>query len=201
MFVVGVTGGIGSGKTAVTDEFKKHGINVVDSDVISRKVVEPGTPGLLALVNRYGQHILQPDLCLNRSALRTIIFDSQDERKWVESLLHPLIRQQTLADVSSSTSSYTLLSSPLLIESGQLSLVNRVLVVDVPEDIQVVRASLRDGVTKKNIRDIIQSQISREKRMAMADDILDNSGSIESILPAVAGLHQKYLEMAEPYVR
>ncbi|KEI72828.1 dephospho-CoA kinase [Endozoicomonas elysicola] len=194
-FTVGVTGGIGSGKTAVTNFFASKDITVVDADIAARVVVEPGKPALAGIAQRYGPDILVNDN-LDRRKLRTIIFDDADERKWLERLLHPIIREQIVHELSSAESSYAVLVSPLMLETNQHELVDRVLVVDVPESIQIERTMARDQMTEEQTRQILNSQIQREQRVAKADDIVDNSGSLDQLHHSLEKLHQFYLSLA-----
>ncbi len=194
-FTVGVTGGIGSGKTAVTDFFTSKDIKVVDADIAARVVVEPGKPALSEITKRYGPDILLNNT-LDRRKLRTIIFDDADERKWLEGLLHPLIREQISLELRSAESSYAVLVSPLMLETNQHELVDRVLVVDVPESIQIQRTMARDQMTEEQTRQILNSQIQREQRVAKADDLVDNSGSLNQLHQSLEKLHQFYLSLA-----
>ena len=196
MFVVGLTGGIGSGKSVVGKCFGALGINVVDADQASRKVVEPGSPALAAIARHFGEDILLEDGNMNRAAMRETIFKDPKEKDWLEKLLHPLINQWTRQQLELSTSPYAILESPLLLEMGQSTMVDRVLVVDVPEEIQIQRATARDSNSEEQIKSIIAAQISRDKRLARADDIIDNSGPQPELPHQVATLHQKYLELA-----
>ncbi len=195
--IVGLTGGIGSGKSLVSDMFSKKNIKIVDSDVVSRKVVEPGSRGLEKIVNRFGEEILDDNSFLDRKKLRKIIFSDQQEKKWLEELLHPLIREETISQLSTSFSAYSILSSPLLLETDTKLLTNLILVVDVSEDIQLNRATHRDRTTRDEIKKIINSQMDRKLRLEFADDVIDNSHSIEFTLNQVNKLHQKYLSFAE----
>lgn len=194
-FTVGVTGGIGSGKTAVTDFFTSKDIRVVDADIAARVVVEPGKPALTEITKRYGPDILLNNT-LDRRKLRTIIFDDADERKWLEGLLHPLIREQISLELRSAESSYAVLVSPLMLETNQHELVDRVLVVDVPESIQIQRTMARDQMTEEQTRQILNSQIQRAQRVAKADDLVDNSGSLNQLHQSLENLHQFYLSLA-----
>jgi len=198
MYVVGLTGGIGSGKSAVGNCFRDLGINVVDADQIARRVVEPGTPALAAIAEHFGNDILLADGTLNRAALRQKIFSDSAAKKWLESLLHPLIRDLTRTELESSNSPYAILESPLLIEMGQNATVNRVLVVDVPEEVQVERASARDDNSETQIRAIIAAQMSRQDRLAAADDVITNTCALEELPGLVAKLHDRYIELSNP---
>ena len=195
LFTVGITGGIGSGKSAVANYFAGQGICIVDADIIARSVVEPGTNALVAITERFGHDILTNGQ-LDRRKLRTIIFAAADKRRWLENLLHPLIEQQIIAQLSQATSRYAVLVSPLMLEIGQQALVDRVLVVDVPECIQIERTMTRDQMTEEQTRQILSSQISREQRLAKAHDIVDNSGTLAQLHQYLEPLHQRYLRLA-----
>ena len=195
LFTVGITGGIGSGKSAVADYFAGQGICIVDADIVARVVVEPGTKALAQITERFGNDILINDQ-LDRGKLRTIIFAAADERKWLENLLHPLIEEQIIDQLGQATSRYAVLVSPLMLEIGQQALVDRVLVVDVPEHIQIERTMSRDRMTEEQTRQILNSQISREQRLAKAHDVVDNSGSLAQLHQCLEPLHQRYLRLA-----
>ncbi|MET4695119.1 dephospho-CoA kinase [Endozoicomonas lisbonensis] len=195
--VIGVTGGIGSGKTAVTDYFAALGITVVDADLAARVVVEPGQPALEKIAQRH-QGILQAeDGSLDRRKLRDIIFASDSERVWLEQLLHPLIREQIITELKASVSPYSILASPLMIETNQHLLTDRVLVVDVPVELQIARTISRDNMTEEQTRSILAKQATREERREKADDIVDNSQSLEQLYPQLDKLHQQYLKLAK----
>lgn len=194
--IIGLTGGIGSGKSAVAELFIKEGITVVDADVAARRVVEPGSPALNAIAEHFGQDVLQADGCLDRAALRAIVFDNENERLWLEQLLHPAIGQWITEQLTNAQSPYAILESPLLLETSQHKMADRIIVVDVPEQVQIDRASARDGNTPEQIKAIIAAQMNRQARLEKADDVIDNSGSLESLVDPVATLHHKYLELA-----
>ena len=194
-FTVGVTGGIGSGKSAVADFFASKGVCIVDADIAARVVVEPGTRALAAIAEHFGGEILTNGQ-LDRRKLRAIIFARADERKWLENLLHPLIKEQIIALLSQATSSYAVLVSPLMLETGQQTLVDRVLVVDVPESVQIERTMARDQMTEEQTRQILNSQIDRTQRLAKAHDVVDNSGSLAQLHQSLEPLHQRYLRLA-----
>ncbi|WP_019604388.1 dephospho-CoA kinase [Teredinibacter turnerae] len=196
MFVVGLTGGIGSGKTTVSQRFEHHGIVVVDADTIAREVVAPGSEGLEKITARFGPEILLANGSLDRQALRKIIFSNESERHWLESLTHPLIRTQIEARIQAAPGPYAILSAPLLLESGHYN-VNRVLIVDLPVAEQVTRASARDNADRGMIEKIIASQMPRTERLKHADDIVDNAGSLEQTLSQVDALHLRYLQLAD----
>ncbi len=193
--IIGLTGGIGCGKTTISDEFARLGITIVDADVIARQVVEPGTPGLEQLIQRFGIDMLHPDGTLNRTALRNIIFTDPSLTQWVNALLHPLIRTKMLAQLKQSQSSYTILSVPLLFENNLDKLCDRVIVVDINHDTQIARITKRDSTTEENAEAIIKAQIDRPTRLKQADDIIDNSGSIKDSIEQVSQLHAFYTKM------
>jgi dephospho-CoA kinase len=196
MFVIGLTGGIGSGKSAAAKHFKRLGIEVIDADIAARKVVEKGSPALTKIVEHFGVETLNSDSTLNRAFLRTQIFKDPQERRWLEALLHPLIRTWIQQALSIAMEPYTILETPLLLETDQHLLVDRILVVDTPEELQIRRASNRDNNIKEQIRAIMKTQLPREERLDKADDILDNSGSLDHIERQVTELHHKYLALA-----
>jgi dephospho-CoA kinase len=199
--IIGLTGGIGSGKTAASDYFADQGITVVDADIVAREVVEPGEPAWLAIKARYGADVIQEDQSLNRAWLRQKVFAEPDERKWLEGQTHPRIRDRLIQQLRDATSPYTILVSPLLFESGQSTLVKRTLVIDVPVDTQVKRACSRDTNDEEQIRRIIAAQISREDRCSRADDVADNSGTLAQLHAQLEKLHHAYLTMATSTAR
>lgn len=201
MLVIGLTGGIGSGKTAASDFFAGKGITVVDADIIAREVVQPGETAWLAIKDRYGSDALQDDQSLNRAWLRQKVFSEPDERKWLESQTHPRIRDSIIQQLAAATSPYAILVSPLLFESGQHTLVNQTLVIDVPEETQVVRACSRDSNDEKQIRDIIAAQVPRKERCSRANNIADNSGTLVQLFTQLEQFHEAYLAMANSTMR
>lgn len=196
MFVVGITGGIGSGKSAVSDRFEALGIRVVDADLASRWVVEPGRPALARIAEHFGDDVLAADGSLDRAVLRRLVFADPGERRWLEALLHPLIAEEIRAALTAAESPYAILVSPLLIESGQTEFVDRVLVVDVPEAVQIERTMARDDNDEAQVRSIIAAQIDRPSRLARADDVIDNDGGLDALDARVAELHHRYLELS-----
>jgi dephospho-CoA kinase len=195
-YIVALTGGIGSGKSTVANAFANFGVPLVDADIIARQMVEPGMPALAAIASRYGKTILQADGSLNRAALREKIFSEPQEKAWLNSLLHPLIQQETQRQLDSIDQPYVLWVVPLLVENGLHRQANRVLVVDVVPQIQLARTMARDGITRQQAKHILASQVSRQQRLACADDIIDNSGDPLIIALQVASLHQQYLKLA-----
>ena len=191
--IIGLTGGIGSGKTAVSETFEKLGITVVDADLASRVVVEKGKPCLEEIVKHFGDDILNENDELNRAKLREIIFNSDSEKLWLESLLHPAIAEQIKDELNASKSPYTILVSPLLLETNQRDVCDKVLVVDVPIELQMERTTKRDGVSEDQVKSIIKSQINRDERLQLADEIILNEGSIEDLEMIVRELHEKLI--------
>ncbi len=196
--VIGITGGIGSGKSAVTERFARLGITVVDADLAARVVVEPGRPALQAIAGRFGAGILQPDGSLDRAGLRRIVFADPAQRLWLEQLTHPLIGEEIRAQLAASRSPYTILSSPLLLESSsQRQLAELVVVVDVPEEVQLARTMDRDANDEAQVRRIMAAQLPRQERLALADIVVDNSGTLAALDDVVAELHKEFLQRAE----
>lgn len=194
--VVGVTGGIGSGKTAVSDQFQSLGIDIVDADIASRVVVEPGQPALVAIAEHFGAEAINPDGSMNRALVRQRVFADPSERKWLEQLTHPLINAYLDNALRAADSAYVILVSPLLFETGQNRLCDRVLVVDVPEELQVARTMQRDNNEESQVRAIIAAQTSRTSRLAQADDVIVNDQDLEHVAREVARLHRDYLALA-----
>ncbi|WP_421355795.1 dephospho-CoA kinase [Pseudocitrobacter faecalis] len=195
-YTVALTGGIGSGKSTVADAFSHLGINVIDADILARQVVEPGTPALDAIVEHFGPQTLTPDSALNRRVLRERIFANPDEKAWLNALLHPLIQRETQQQMAQATSPYVLWVVPLLVENNLASRADRVLVVDVTRDTQILRTMQRDQVSREHAEHILAAQATREQRLAVADDVIDNNGTPEAIASDVARLHARYLELA-----
>jgi dephospho-CoA kinase len=196
-YVVGISGGIGSGKTTVTDLFAKYGIEVIDADVIAREVVEPETPALKAIIHKFGESVLDPSGSLDRAKLRNLVFEDVEVKNWLNKLLHPAIRQQMLLQTQQAKSAYCLLSVPLLVENKLNEQVDRVVIVDVDEQTQLQRTLLRDKTNAPQIRAIMNAQATRQQRLAVADDIIDNNGKADDLTKQVAHLHQHYLQLAK----
>ena len=196
MFVVGITGGIGSGKSAVTDHLETLGITVVDADKVARVVVEPGTPGLAAIAEHFGEDILLADGRLDRAALRKIVFDNPDERKVLEGITHPRIRDEISRQLSEANSPYVVLSSPLLLESGQNTFADYVVVVDVPEEVQLTRTMARDNNSEALVKQIMAAQLNRRRRLSRADTSIMNNGSLDALYERVKRLHEDLLARA-----
>ena len=197
MLIIGLTGGIGSGKSVASDKFASLGITVVDADVASRTVVEPGMPALKEIESHFGSEIIGEDGKLDRAKLREVIASDTEKRKWLESILHPRIGDQIAKEISESTSPYTLFVAPLLLETNSQDMCERVVVVDVPKEVQVERTVKRDEVSTDQVEQIVSAQMEREKRLEKADDLLLNIGTIEELEKKVEELHEKYLQMVE----
>ncbi len=193
-FIVAITGGIGSGKSAVGDRFESLGVRVVDMDVASRVVVEPGRPALAQIAERFGEGMLNADGTLDRRALREHIFANKDERMWLNGLLHPLINAWVADELAAATSPYAIVVNPLLVRKD--AYVDRILVVDVPVETQIARTMVRDDVDREQAERIVASQIGREQRLELADDVIENTGDLDALVAPVAALHGKYVEAA-----
>ena len=197
-YLVGLTGGIGSGKSAAADRFSaRHHIAVVDADVASRAVVEPGQPALVAITEHFGAQVLNDDGSLDRAALRGIVFAEPDERHWLQSLLHPLISAWLKARITEATSPYVLLVNPLLFESGQQGWCDRVLLIDAPEEAQLTRTMARDANSRELVENIMRAQASREQRQALADDIITNDRDLSTLHARVDRQHEEYLKLCQ----
>ena len=196
MLIIGLTGGIGSGKTAASDHFQQLGITIVDADVASRTVVEPGKPALQKIAERFGPEMILEDGGLNRALMRTRVFATEEDRLWLESLLHPLIAEEITQGLQNSSSPYSILVSPLLIETTQATMVARILVIDVPVDLQVKRTMNRDNNSEEQVRAIVAAQSDREHRLTKADDVIVNDQDLSHLHQQVEQLHKSYLKLA-----
>lgn len=197
MLIVGLTGGVASGKTAASEHFARLGVPVVDADVAARQVVEPGEPGLEAVRSAFGPGILDSAGRLDRAAMRKRVFSDPGARKTLGSILHPRIRQRLRAELASASGPYTILVAPLLIENRMQDMVSRILVIDVPKSVQRQRVQQRDGSTPEQADSIISSQADRQERLAAADDVICNTGKLEDLHREIEALHQSYLALAE----
>ena len=193
--LIGLTGGIGSGKTTVANLFADRGIELIDADIIAREVVAPGSEGLKAIVDHFGQEVLSEGE-LDRAALRARVFNHPDELQWLNNLIHPMVRTTMTERGRAASSPYALLVIPLLVENGLQSLVERVLVVDLPEQEQLRRTMSRDSNDRALVEKIMANQASREQRLAAADDRIDNGGDLADLNTQVERLHQHYLTLA-----
>lgn len=192
-FVVGLTGGIGSGKSTVADLFAAHGAGIVDTDVIAHQLTGPGGAAMPSIRARFGDAVVAPDGRLDRQAMRERAFADPDARRALEAILHPLIRQEADRQVLASSAPYVMLVVPLLVESGRYrQRVHRVLVVDCTPETQVQRTMARSGLTRDDVLRILAAQATREARLAAADDVVDNDGPPSRLPPLVAALHARY---------
>lgn len=196
MLVVGLTGGIGSGKTAVSGQFAARGVPIIDTDIIAREVVEPGEPALAEIVATFGTECVSSSGALQRAVLRQHIFKDAAARQRLEAILHPRIRHVVHERIAAQTAPYTIVVIPLLVESGMTDLVQRVLVVDVAEEEQMRRVILRDQMHQLQVRQILNAQATRQQRLAVADEVLINDGTLADLSAKVATLHQRYLQLA-----
>ncbi|AIC22400.1 MULTISPECIES: dephospho-CoA kinase [Pseudomonas] len=194
-WILGLTGGIGSGKSAAAQHFIDLGIHVVDADHAARWVVEPGRPALARIAEHFGDSVLQADGQLDRAALRKLIFEVPQQRLWLEALLHPLIADEIAAHLARAESPYAILVSPLLIESGQYAMTQRILVIDVPQQLQIERTLQRDRISEQQIQAILKAQATREDRLSHADDVLVNDRDLAWLHSEVERLHHFYLTL------
>ena len=197
MFVVGLTGGIGSGKSAVSERFAARGVDIIDADIASRVVVEPGQPALVSIAEHFGSDVITTDGRLDRALMRQRVFAVPAERQWLERLLHPLISDYLAKMLAAARSTYVILVSPLLFEAGQWRLTHRILVVDVPEEVQIARTAARDRNSAEQVKAIMAAQTSRATRLERADDVIVNDKDLDHLDREVARLHSLYLDLAE----
>ena len=193
--VIGLTGGIGSGKSTVARMFGALGVHWVDADDVARQVVEPGTQALIAIADHFGESILQGNGELDRAALRQKVFEDPEQRRWLEGLLHPIIRQELIRQLSPEDYNlpYVMLVSPLLLETNQHELVERIVVVDVPEETQINRTMTRDGNSREQVERILAAQMPRAARREKADAIINNAQPLERVAASVHALHQRFM--------
>ena len=202
-YVVGLTGGIGSGKSTIAELFAELGVPIIDADLVARQVVEKGSPLLAEIAAHFGQEILLEDGALNRAALREKIFANETQKHWLNQLLHPAIRHEMLRQLAAQQAPYCIFMVPLLIENNLTALCQRILVVDVLEHTQVERAGQRDNNQVEQIKRIMQSQVNRQERLKYADDVINNNEDLIANLPQlkqkVLDLHHLYLQLAEKF--
>jgi dephospho-CoA kinase len=196
MFIVALTGGIGCGKTTVTQYFAEHDVPVIDADEISRQLTTGRNPLLDMIRTEFGNKIFRPDGQLDRSALREIVFNDPERKSKLEKILHPAIYRQMMKMIRESVADYIVLSIPLLAEVAQYYPYDRVLVIDCPSALQLSRVLERDNIDEQQALQIIHQQAGREQRLALADDIIDNNGTLEELAARVDELHRQYLELA-----
>ncbi|TAK79235.1 MAG: dephospho-CoA kinase [Gammaproteobacteria bacterium] len=196
MLVIGLTGGIGAGKSTVAQLFADRGVPLIDADLIARKVAEPNTPAFTAILNHFGEAALTKNGTLDRAKLRHIIFTDTDQRCWLEDLLHPLIRDEIEKRIKEIKAPYCIAVIPLLLEVKPYHFIDRILIVDSPESLQLERAAARDKSERAYIEAIVKTQVDRQHRLAQAHDVIVNDGNIADLIPQVESLHQQYLTMA-----
>ncbi len=196
MLVVALTGGIGSGKSAVSSHLESLGVPVIDADLLAHKLVKPGSPALLEIQATFGDELVDANGALDRSALRKIVFDDPQQRRRLEEILHPRIRKAMEDWIANQTAPYAVLVIPLLFEAGQTSLADRVLVVDCEESRQIERVLNRDQLSRNQVEQIMTSQVDRQTRLQGADDIIENNGSLDALMDATERLHNSYLELS-----
>ncbi len=196
MFTVGVTGGIGSGKSTAADRFRQLGVPVIDADVVARQIVEPGMPALQEIINAFGESVANDRGELDRAELRKIIFSDSNRKSQLEAILHPRIYAEILRLLSELSTSYAIVVIPLLAESNREYPLDRILVIDVPSDVQISRVTTRDDQSTEEVERIISSQASRHSRLTIADDVIENIGSKDDLYERVNAMHLTYLEHA-----
>jgi len=194
--IVGLTGGIGSGKSIVAESFAERGVDVTDTDRLAHALTAPGQPGHAPVLEAFGVAFRRPDGTLDRARLRELVFADDNARARLEAILHPLIREAAAKEIAGWKGPYGILVVPLLLERAGASRVDRVLVVDCPEEVQVRRVAKRSALNEAEVRAIMATQLPRAERLARADDVLDNSGPVSAIAPQVAALDRRYRELA-----
>ncbi len=195
--LIGLTGGIGAGKTQVSELFASLGITIIDADLLAREVVALNSPGLAAISAHFGNEILLPDGHLDRAALRQRIFTDESQRQWLNQQLHPRIRNALLAQWQQASGPYVMAVVPLLLEGDLASLMQRIVVVDVPPELQLQRTCARDDNSPELVQKIIASQMARQQRLSMADDVIDNSQDLAHLTSQVHALHRHYLLLGQ----
>lgn len=196
-YIVGLTGGIGSGKSAATAHFAALGASVVDTDVIAHALTAPGGAAIEAIRRHFGEAMLAADGSLDRAAMRKLVFDRPEARRELEAILHPLIRDESARQCLAAQGPYVILAVPLLVESGTYrERCDRVCVVDCPEALQIERVKARSGLAEAQIRAIMAAQASRAARLAVADDVVDNDGTLDQLRVQVERLHHRYIDLA-----
>ncbi len=199
MLVIGLTGGIGSGKSTVSHLFAQLGVPIIDADLIARQITESNDQALSSIIEHFGKKIVSENGALNRAVLRDIIFNHPPERLWLEDLLHPLIREEMQQQIRQLSEPYCIAVIPLLLEVEFHSFINRILVVDAPENLQIERTRHRDQIQSSQIEAILKTQAHRHDRIARAHDVIVNDGTLEDLIPQVEKLHQQYLKLSKSY--
>lgn len=199
MYTVGLTGGICSGKTTISNLFKSHGVAIVDADVIAHQLTEKGSAHLEVITKYFGNNALLPNGAMNRQFIRQRIFTDPQAKKWLEQFLHPLIRSKMMEQIQNAQSAYCIAAIPLLAESAGADYINRVLVIDSSKALQIERTMSRDNIDRSDATAIIDQQASMHERFAIADDIIHNNGTLDALEPQVDKLHQQYIQQAKAH--
>ena len=195
--VVGLTGGIGSGKSTVAALFAKRGVTIIDTDQLSRDITTPDSAAYQQIISHFGEEIILENKHIDRKSLRKLIFANRDHRQWLERLLHPLIREETQRRITSVTSPYCIIVIPLIFETEPNPLLNRILVVDAAENLQIERTGIRDAHTPAEVQAIMHTQVTRAQRLDAADDVIINDGKLEDLQPQIEKLHNFYLDLSK----
>ena len=195
--IIGLTGGIGSGKSVAANFFQNEGVTVIDADDLAREVIEKNTPGYESVIDYFGSKIVDPNGLINRSFLRKEVFDDDEKKKVLESIIHPLVRDLMAQRIATSHSSYSIVMVPLIFETNSMSNYNRILVIDCDPSLQLERATLRDNDSKYQIQKIIETQCSREERLSIANDIIPNNDSVENLKVRSIAMHKFYLGLSQ----
>lgn len=196
MLIIGLTGGIGAGKTTVSDMFKEHGVPIIDADVIAKELTKPNQPAFFDIVDHFEEEVLLENGSLNRPKIRAIIFANPHERLWLEQYLHPLIRKEITESIARLKTPYCIVVIPLLVEIDPYPFLNRILVVDADPAFQIERVKQRDNLNTESVEAIIKAQIDREQRLKIAHDIIYNNGNLKTLAKDVTTLHQFYIQLA-----
>ena len=195
--IIGLTGGIGSGKSAAANFFHSEGVTVLDADQLAREVIEQNTPGFQSIVDYFGSDIIGEDGSIDRAKLRQEIFDDKEKKKAIESITHPLVRDLMAERIAASTSPYSIIMVPLIFETNSMSAYNRILVIDCDTKLQLERATLRDNNSSEQIQKILDSQCSRTERLSIANDVIPNNDSLENLKTRSLAMHKFYLGLCK----
>lgn len=195
--IIGLTGGIGSGKSAAANFFHSEGVTVLDADQLAREVIEQNTPGFQSIVDYFGSDIIGEDGSIDRAKLRQEIFDDKEKKKTIESITHPLVRDLMAERIAASTSPYSIIMVPLIFETNSMSAYNRILVIDCDSTLQLERATLRDNNSSEQIQKILDSQCSRTERLSIANDVIPNNDSLENLKTRSLAMHKFYLGLCK----
>lgn len=195
--IVGLTGGIGSGKSVAANFFQNEGVTVIDADHLAREVIEQNTPGFKSIIEYFGSNILGEDGSINRAQLRKEIFDDKEKKKVLESITHPMVRDLMAERIAASTSPYSIIMVPLIFETNSMSAYNRILVIDCDSTLQLERATLRDNNSSEQIQKILDSQCTRAERLSIANDVIPNNDSLENLKTRSLAMHKFYLDLSK----